>query len=181
MRIVAGKYKKTNLKTLEGDEITRPTRDMVREALFSSITVHNETLFLDLFAGSGAIGIEALSRGAKDVMFNDHNKEAVRIIKENLAKVREERRVLNLDYADCLKKLKNSGFDYIYVDPPYAFAEYGKVFELVREYNVLNKKGIMIIEVRKDTQLPETPGYSCFKERRYGINKLLYYRKEEEQ
>ena len=181
MRIIGGKYKRTPLKTLEGEEITRPTRDMVREALFSSITVHNETLFLDLFAGSGAIGIEALSRGARDVVFNDHNKEAVKIIQENLAKVREERRVLDLDYADCIKKLKDSGFDYIYVDPPYAFTEYGNVFDLVREYDVLSKKGIMIVEVRKDTQLPESPGYSCFKERRYGINKLLYYRKEEEQ
>ncbi|MBR4461864.1 MAG: 16S rRNA (guanine(966)-N(2))-methyltransferase RsmD [Erysipelotrichaceae bacterium] len=181
MRVVAGKYKKTNLKTLEGDEITRPTKDMVREALFSSITVHNETLFLDLFAGSGAIGIEALSRGAKDVVFNDHNKEAVKIIRENLDKLKEERRIMDLEYADCLKQLKDAGFDFIYVDPPYAFQEYGEVFELVREYNVLDKKGIMIVEVRKDTQLPEYPGYSCFKERRYGICKLLYYRKEEKQ
>ena len=181
MRVVAGKYKKTNLKTLEGDEITRPTKDMVREALFSSITVHNETMFLDLFAGSGAIGIEALSRGAADVVFNDHNREAVKIIQENLDKVREERRVLNLDYADCLKKLKDGGFDYVYVDPPYAFKDYEEVFRLVREYNVLKKKGIMIVEVHKDTQLTDHPSYTCFKERRYGINKLLYYRKEEEQ
>ena len=181
MRIVAGKYKKANLKTLEGDEITRPTRDMVREALFSSITVHNETRFLDLFAGSGAIGIEALSRGAADVVFNDHNRDAVKIICDNLEKVRENRRVLNLEYEACLRELKDAQFDYIYADPPYAFQEYDNVFGLVREYNVLKKKGIMIVEVRKDTQLPAYPGYICFKERRYGINKLLYYRKEEEQ
>ena len=182
MRIVAGKYKRTNLKTLEGDEITRPTKDMVREALFSSIVIHNETLFLDLFAGSGAIGIEALSRGAKDVVFNDHNREAVKIIRDNLEKVKEERRVLNLDYRDCLRELKDTGFDYIYTDPPYAFKEYEEIFALVREYGVLKEKGMLITEVHRDTQLKERyPAFSCFKERRYGINKLLYYRKEEEQ
>ena len=91
MRIIAGKYKRTPLKTLEGEDITRPTRDMVKEALFSSIMIYSDTTLLDLFSGSGAIGLEALSRGAKDVTFNDVNKDAVRIIKENLKKVREER------------------------------------------------------------------------------------------
>ncbi len=181
MRIVAGKYKRTPLKTLEGDEITRPTKDMVREALFSSISIHNETSFLDLFAGSGAIGIEALSRGAADVVFNDSNSCAVRIIEENLQKVNEKRLVLNLDYRDCLGELKDREFDYIYVDPPYRFSEYEEIFRLVRTYSVLKKKGIMIVEVHKNTELKEEyPAFRCFKERRYGINKLLYYRKEEE-
>ena len=179
MRIVAGKYKRTPLETLEGDEITRPTKDMVREALFSTILVHNETTFLDLFAGSGAIGVEALSRGAEDVVFNDHNKDAVRIIKANLHKVKEERMVLELDYKDCLKELEGRSFDYIYVDPPYRFEEYGNVFELVKQYGLLKEKGILIVEVRKDTILKESyDDLVLYKERRYGINKLLYYRKE---
>ena len=106
LRVIAGKYKRTPLQTLEGEEITRPTRDMVREALFSTILIHSETSFLDLFSGSGAIGIEALSRGAKDVIFNDSNRQAVSIIKKNLEKVREERTVLQLDYREALEKLE---------------------------------------------------------------------------
>ena len=151
MRIIAGKYKRTPLKTLEGEDITRPTRDMVKEALFSSIMIYSDTTLLDLFSGSGAIGLEALSRGAKDVTFNDVNKDAVRIIKENLKKVREEREVLNLDYKLCLAKMEGRHFDYIYVDPPYAFKEYENIFSCVDEHDVLNEDGIIIVEVRKDT------------------------------
>ena len=103
MRIIAGKYKRTPLNTLEGDDITRPTKDMVREALFSSIMIYSDTSFLDLFAGSGAIGLEALSRGAEEVVFNDINREAVKVIGSNLAKVKENRQVMNLDYKDCIR------------------------------------------------------------------------------
>ena len=109
MRIIAGKYKRTPILTLEGDDITRPTRDMVKEALFSTISVDEDTAFLDLFSGSGSIGLEALSRGAKTVVFNDRNRDAVKIIKANLKKVREEREVYNLDYSDCLSELVANG------------------------------------------------------------------------
>ena len=179
MRIIAGKYKRTPLKTLEGEDITRPTRDMVKEALFSSIMIYSDTTLLDLFSGSGAIGLEALSRGAKDVTFNDVNKDAVRIIKENLKKVREEREVLNLDYKLCLAKMEGRHFDYIYVDPPYAFKEYENIFSCVDEHDVLHEDGIIIVEVRKDTVLQEQYGsMSLYKDKKYGINRLLYYRKD---
>ena len=179
MRIIAGKYKRTPLKTLEGEAITRPTRDMVKEALFSSIVIYSDTRFLDLFSGSGAIGIEALSRGAQDAIFNDINKDAVSIIRENLKKVHEERTVLQLDYESCLKKMKGRRFNYIFCDPPYAFKEYGRIFALVEEYDVLDEEGVVIIEAEKNTALEETYGLMhLYKERKYGISKLLYYRKE---
>lgn len=179
MRIIAGKYKRTPLNTLEGDDITRPTKDMVREALFSSITIYSDTAFLDLFAGSGAIGLEALSRGAEEVVFNDINREAVKVIASNLAKVKENRQVMNLDYKDCIRKLEGRSFDFIYCDPPYDFKEYGNIFSHVERYRLLNEKGIIIVEVRKNTDLEETyPGFVKYKEKRYGISKLLYYRKE---
>ena len=95
MRVIAGKYKRTPIKTLEGEDITRPTRDMVKEALFSSIQINNETRFLDLFSGSGSIGLEALSRDAKEVVFNDINKDAVKIINTNLEKVNENRMAMS--------------------------------------------------------------------------------------
>ncbi len=180
MRIIAGKYKRTPLNTLEGEDITRPTKDMVREALFSSIMIYSDTAFLDLFAGSGAIGLEALSRGAEEVVFNDINKEAVKVIDSNLAKVKENRQVMNLDYKDCIRKLEGHGFDYIYCDPPYDFKEYGNIFTYVEQYRLLNEKGIIIVEVRKNTDLEEAyPGFEKYKEKRYGISKLLYYRKEQ--
>lgn len=180
MRIIAGKYKRTPLNTLNGEDITRPTKDMVREALFSSITVYSDTCFLDLFAGSGAIGLEALSRGAKDAVFNDISKEAVKVIKSNLEKVKENRKVLNLDYKDCLRKLEGQSFDYIYCDPPYDFKEYGDILSYVEQYRLLNEKGIIIVEARKNTDLEESyPGFEKYKEKRYGISKLLYYRKEQ--
>lgn len=180
MRIIAGKYKKTPIKTLEGSDVTRPTRDMVKEALFSSITIYNDTKFLDLFSGSGSIGLEALSRQASDVVFNDINKDAVKIIQENLNKVHENRRVFNLDYQQCLLKLQGEKFDYIYCDPPYKFLDYEGLFLYVNKYSLLNKKGIMILEVRKDTDLQDSYlDINLFKEKRYGINKLLYYRKED--
>ena len=178
MRIIAGKYKRTPIKTLEGDDITRPTRDMVKEALFSTITIYSDTRFLDLFSGSGAIGLEALSRDAKEVVFNDINKDAVRIIKDNLKHLNEEREVYNLDYQDCLKQLEGRTFDYIYCDPPYKFKAYEDLFYYVKQYGSLDKKGIMILEVRKDTDLKEEYlNFSLYKEKRYGINKLLYYKR----
>lgn len=180
MRVIAGKYKKTPIKTLEGEDITRPTRDMVKEALFSSIQIDSETRFLDLFSGSGSIGLEALSRDAKDVIFNDINKDAVKIINTNLAKVNENRMVLNLDYQKCLERLQGEKFDYIYCDPPYKFVSYEDLFFYVNKYDVLDKKGIMILEVNKQTDLNDSYlGINKYKEKKYGITKLLYYRKEE--
>lgn len=181
MRIIAGKYKKSTLNTLEGDDITRPTRDMVKEALFSSLNIHNETFFLDLFSGSGAIGLEALSRGCKDAVFNDSNRKAYNIIKSNLKKFNEDRTVYNDDYAICLKKLQNQEFDCIFLDPPYAFKEYDNIFKLIEEYNQLKDDGIVVVEIRKDVALLEQYGiFHLYKEKKYGITKLLYYRKKEE-
>lgn len=180
MRIIAGKYKRTPIVTLSGEDITRPTRDMVKEALFSSIQIYSDTSFLDLFSGSGAIGLEALSRGASEVVFNDINRQAIKIIEANLEKVHEKRMVLNLDYIECLRRLEGKTFDYIYCDPPYNFMEYEDLFYGIDKHNLLNKKGIMIVEVRKDTDLKDSYlDIGKYKEKRYGINKLLYYKKEQ--
>lgn len=180
MRIIAGKYKRTPLKTLEGLD-TRPTKDMVKEALYSSLSIDEGSRFLDLFAGSGAIGIEAISRGASKVVFNDANPEACKIIKENLRKINEDARVYDLPYEECLFKLNEYPFDYIYLDPPYAFEEYDRLFELIETYHVLAAKGIIIAEVRKNVDLKDHyADLYLYKERRYGISKLLYYRRRNE-
>lgn len=179
MRIIAGKYKRTPLVTLEGDS-TRPTKDMVKEALFDSLQVNSGDSFLDLFSGSGAIGIEAISRGANNVVFNDISNDACNIIKSNLNKINEDRVVYNLGYDLCLKRLIGNTFDYIFIDPPYAFEHYDYIFDLIHEYNLLSNKGIIVVEVRKDVNLlDEYHDLVKFKDKKYGISKLLYYRKKE--
>ena len=177
MRIIAGKYKRTPLKTLESND-TRPTKDMVKEALFSSIQIDEETRFLDLFSGSGAIGIEAISRGAYKVVFNDSNREACKIIKENLEKINEDAKIFNLDFEECLFKLNDYPFDYIFLDPPYAFERYDYLFELINKYHLLSNKGIIIVEVRKNVDLKESyEDLTQYKIKKYGISKLLYYKR----
>ena len=121
MRIISGTARGLTLNTLEGDS-TRPTRDMVREALFSMLLNKiPDCVFLDLFAGSGAIGIEALSRGASFCNFVDINPQAVYIIKENIKKAKFENnsQVYNTDYKKAISKFDSNMFDIIYVDPPY--------------------------------------------------------------
>lgn len=179
MRIIAGKYKRTPLVTLEGD-LTRPTKDMVKEALFDSLQINDGDSFLDLFSGSGSIGIEAISRGATKVIFNDFNKDAVKIIETNLRKISVEAKVFNLNYEECLFKLNDYPFNYIFLDPPYAFEEYENIFNLINKYNLLLNKGIIIVEVKKTVDLnDEYYGFVKYKEKKYGITKLLYYRKKE--
>lgn len=180
MRIISGKYKRTPLVSLEGSN-TRPTKDMVKEALFDSLQLIEDKSFLDLFSGSGAIGIEALSRGASKVIFNDFNKKAVNVIESNLNKIHEKSIVLNLDYEQCLFKLKNYKFDYIFADPPYAFNEYENIFNKVNEYNLLNEEGIIIVEVNSNTILDDKyEKIEKYKEKKYGISKLIYFRKKED-
>lgn len=177
MRIIAGKYKRSNLFTLEGLD-TRPTKDMVKEAMFSSIDARN-TSFLDLFSGSGSIGLEAISRGANEVIFNDNNIEAIKIIKANLDKFNENRRVLNLDYIECIDKLakENKSFDYIFLDPPYSFNNYEDIILYILSNALLKGSGRLIIETSKEVDLKEEiEDLILYKVKIYGITKLNYYR-----
>ena len=168
MRIVAGKYKRKNLVTLETDD-TRPTKDMVKEAIFDTVLIKDTDTFLDLFAGSGAIGIEAISRGAAKVVFNDLNTKAVNIIKENLNNIKELATVHNEDAFSLINKLKES-FDYIFIDPPYVFDRYDELIDLIKSNNLLKEGGTLILEVNKDTVIK----HPVFKEKKYGISKILY-------
>ena len=123
MRIISGKARGTKINTI--DEVTtRPTLDRVRESLFNIIQNYvSNTYVLDIFAGSGALGIEALSRGAKHAVFCDINKDAVKIINENLMKTRlkENAIVYNMNYKKVIEKLSKNDFkfDIVFVDPPY--------------------------------------------------------------
>ncbi|MBQ9314367.1 MAG: 16S rRNA (guanine(966)-N(2))-methyltransferase RsmD [Clostridia bacterium] len=157
MRIISGKVRGLTLKTIDGDS-TRPTRDMVREAVFSILMNHvPECYFLDLFAGSGAMGIEALSRGAKFSMFIDLNPKCVKVIKENLEKAKyvDSSEVYNTDYKKALNKLNEEMFDIIYVDPPYNKEMGIDAINVISEKNILKEDGIIVLETDTNEYVPE--------------------------
>lgn len=144
MQVSAGKYKGIKLKTLEG-ESTRPTLSRIKEAMFNILQfeIANKVV-LDLFSGSGSLGIEALSRGAKKVYFNDKSKEACNVINSNLKLLKDDNYELdNLDAFTYLKT-KEVNYDVVILDPPYDFKEYEKLFKLLEKR--LNDNAIVVIE-----------------------------------
>ena len=178
MRIITGRARGARLKTPKG-LLTRPTSDRVKESLFSILggrVVGRRVL--DLFAGTGALGIEALSRGASECVFVDHSRQSIGLIKRNLAHcgAGEQARVLAGDYRKILAGLSGS-FDIILMDPPYDKGLLDEAMRLVREHDLLAEDGVIICEHRKEEDLPEEiHGFVKQKERRYGIVKLSIYR-----
>ena len=182
MRVISGNLRGMKLNTIEGDS-TRPTREVVKEALFSIIMNYVEdSVFLDLFAGSGAIGIEAVSRGAKEAILIDINPKCTKVIGENIKKGRIEDccRIYNTDYKMALKKLNGQKIDVIFVDPPYNKQMGIDAVERISEYDLLSDEGIIIIETDTNEDVPEVIGrYEKYNYKRYGRNILSLYRRKE--
>lgn len=178
MRIVAGKYRH-RLIDYPNINSTRPTMDKVREALMSAIgmDIYNKVV-LDLFAGSGALGIESLSRGAKSCYFVDNNKEAIKVIKDNLRKisVSEETHVELCSYQDFLIRNKDKKFSLIFLDPPYAKKEiYDDVLSFMKENDMLTLDAIVVMEA--STMLEEDSYFSKFRHYKYGtVHVNIYWR-----
>ena len=148
MRIISGKARGTNLYTLDGND-TRPTLDRVKESLFNIInTKIYDAIVLDLFSGSGAIGLEFASRGAKEVLLCEKSKKATQIIQKNIEKthLEEEVELYNCDYIDFLQIFKNKKFDIIYLDPPYKTDFIIEAVKLIQKYNMLEEDGVIIAE-----------------------------------
>ena len=181
MRIISGKVRGLSLKTIDSDS-TRPTRDMVREALFSILMNQvPESNFLDLFAGSGAIGIEALSRGANFCMFIELNPQCIKIIKENIEKARfqEQAEVYHVDYKKAINKLNEEMFDIIYVDPPYHQEMGIDAIARISEKNALKGDGIIVLETDTNEVVPDEIGrYEKFNYKRYGRNILSLFKRK---
>ncbi len=179
MRIVAGKRKGLTIRTIESDS-TRPTRDVVREALFSILTNRiSDSVFLDLFAGSGAIGIEAISRGAEFAYFSDINPQCIKVINENIAKAKfeEESKVFKADYKLVLNKLKDIKFDIIYIDPPYNKGIGIDAMNIISENEMLSEDGVIILETDTNEEVPEVIGrYIKYNEKKYGRNILNLFK-----
>ncbi len=183
MRVIGGKFRSRKLKSLKGD-LTRPTANKVKGAVFSSIAFDvNHNLMLDLFAGSGAMGIEALSRGFKHVYFNDVNKKAYDVILFNLKTLDllKSSSLSRLNYQDLLKKFSNKNkFDFIFIDPPYKKINIDEILKEIVDYEILAKGGVVCVESVKEEKLKnDYKNLLKYKEKIYGLTKLTYYRKEE--
>jgi len=180
MRVIAGKARGVNLKTPDG-MATRPTADRVKEALFSIIQFDiPASRVLDLFGGTGQLGIEALSRGANSALFIDDREEACRLIRENLkrAKLDSQAKVIRSDYMQYLKNCSEQ-FDIILLDPPYAEVFLENSLKLITEIDILQSGGIIVTERPVEKSLSWAfPGFTRSRDYKYGKTILTIYRKD---
>lgn len=181
MRIISGTARGTKLYTLEGME-TRPTLDRIKESLFNIINIKIQDAYvLDLFSGSGAIGLEAASRGATKVFLCDKSNDAIKIIRKNLDKTNLNNKcvIVNGDYKKCIDNIKEK-LDIIFLDPPYNTNYASEAVKLIVEKNLLNEEGQIIIETDEEERVLEeleNLEIEVFSIRKYGRVKLIFIRK----
>lgn len=183
MRIISGKARGTKLFSLEGEN-TRPTLDRVKEPLFSIIMNEIQGAnVLDLFAGSGALGIETLSRGAKHAVLCDSSRDAIRVINNNLAKTKLDTyaEIINEDFRKCLKNLQGKKFDIIFLDPPYETENIEIAVRQISELDLLADEGIIIAETDREEIIKkvENIDISIKDIRHYGRVILIFLKRKE--
>ena len=179
MRIISGKYAKRNLFTLKSNA-TRPTSDKVKESLFNSLgQFFSGGKVLDLYAGSGALGIEAVSRGYDQAFLVDISGQACKIIKKNVDLTKEPERFKVIKTSDfrALKQFAEQGeiFDLVFLDPPYAKEKIIKVMNTLLENNLLAPHALVIAETDEHTDLPEVEGFELKKDHHLGRTKVKVY------
>ena len=201
MRITGGEFGGRNLKVPKTDAI-RPTQDRVREALFNMIQFEIAGAdFLDLFAGSGAVGLEALSRGAKSVTFVERERRHLAVLNENIESLRPGRAeveggasarssstlkdstVVAADAYRWIARYAGAGFDIVFADPPYALGEekgYASVLATLAERGVVRAGGVFVAEMTAVQRAEETPGWELLRDRVYGKTRICIWRKEDE-
>ena len=184
MRVIAGSARRIQLDTLDTQE-TRPTLDRQKETLFNVVQFDLiDAKCLDLFAGSGALGIEALSRGAAKAYFVEQNAAAFEIIKENLnrTKLKEKSVVLLGDALSTLPKLKNETFDLIFLDPPYGQNLEKHAIRQIMDLNLLSDGGTIIVETSLETDLRDclVNPLTIWNEKSFKTNKLSFIGKKDE-
>ena len=177
MKVITGTARGRKLKEPTGQKI-RPTSSLVKEAIFNIVQFDIEgRRVLDLFAGTGQLGIEALSRGAKSCDFVDFSKEGVALVQENLKSCKLEGGQVFL--SDARSFVKRGGeYDLIFLDPPYGDENFGKLLEDIAQVDILSKNGIMVCETSLEEKLPELAlPYEAGKSYRYGKVKVTVYTK----
>lgn len=184
MRIISGLARGTKLYTLDGEN-TRPTLDRIKEPLFSIMQNYiKDSVVLDLFSGSGALGLEALSRGAQKAVLCDKSYEAIEIIKKNINKTHfeDKTKVLCMDYKKCLLGL-NEKFDIIFLDPPYKLNIAVNALEMILENNLLSPNGVIVIETdeeeRETQKIKELNNIEIINFKKYGRVKLIFLKLKE--
>ncbi len=184
MRVIAGRYKGRSLTSLKGT-VVRPTSDRVKESIFSIIRDRViDAKFLDLCAGTGNIGIEALSRGAKEVTFLDKNPMCLRLIEKNLKVIgldinQPEVQMIRANAIRGIDQLhqQSKSFELIYLDPPYNSNLYNHCLSYISDTSVLDASGILLLEHRKQRELPSVFNrLSCYRNMQYGDTCLSFYR-----
>ena len=182
MRVISGKCRGTHLLAPEGME-TRPTTDRIKETLFNMIAFDiPECEFLDLFSGSGGIGIESLSRGAKHAVFVDQGDKALACIRANLEKTRltKEAEVMNMNVLDAVKTLgrRQAKFDIIFMDPPYALEGIDHIIETIVEQELLHEEGYIILERSSTNSIVKLPhNLVLWKEKKYKTTTLSFIKR----
>lgn len=177
LRVISGKLKGRFIKGFD-IEGTRPTMDRVKESVFSIIQSYIDGAnVLDLFAGSGNLGIEAISNGAKKCYFVDNNKIAINTINENIKNFNiDNAEVINNDYLNALNSLKNKKFDLVFLDPPYKFDYIDGIIEFLIDNNMLNDNALIICEYENNIN-KEYNDLSIFKDKKYGSKKVVIFKK----
>lgn len=179
MRVITGEARGRKLMTLEGVDV-RPTTDRVKEAIFSIIQFEIEgRKILDLFAGSGQLGIEALSRGARSATFIDKNKDSVAVVNENLKSTGLDKNALvkNVDSVSFLKTSRDF-YDIVFLDPPYGSGVIGEALPLLSDR--ISQGGVVVCETSAREELPlEIGRFSIYREYKYGKIKITVYREKE--
>ncbi|HHT83181.1 MAG TPA: 16S rRNA (guanine(966)-N(2))-methyltransferase RsmD [Clostridiales bacterium] len=181
MRIISGKYRGKKLAPPPQSSGIRPTTDRAKEAVFNILFDKIEGgVFLDLFSGSGAIGIEALSRGAKKVYFVDSDERSIDLIKRNLKGIEGEYRILNMDFQKAVNYLKDSGrkIDIAYCDPPYTKNMGTKIVESVANSRILNYSGVLVIERNKEFEKADSEILEHYDTRIYALSAFDFYRRQ---
>jgi 16S rRNA (guanine966-N2)-methyltransferase len=178
MRIIAGDKKGRKLK-VPGGTVTRPTPENVKEAVFNIIQFQIENRsFLDLFAGSGQIGIEALSRGASEVVFVEEDKQAAKVIKDNLEKCGLKAQLFRENAFLFLSRGRS--FDIIYLDPPFMSDYINKSIEIIQNLDNLNENGIIICESSKNMNIRfDEKKYTLAKQKKYGSKMISILKKSQ--
>lgn len=182
MRIISGKAKGTKLYTLEGLN-TRPTLDRVKESIFNIIQNEiKDAQVLDLFSGSGAIGLEFISRGAERAILCDKSKEAIEIIRKNVQKTHfeEKTEICNMDYETCLEKNKNKKFDIIYIDPPYKTDYIYKSLKKILDLDLVTEESLIITETDDEKRIEkelENIKVEIVDKRKYGRATIIFLKK----
>lgn len=177
MRIITGRARGTKLYSPKNDNI-RPTSDKIKESIFNILQpITPDAVVLDLFAGSGGIGLEFASRGAKKVYFVDNNRDSIDLIRKNIAKCRFEDQsiVMNLDFEAALSfaRRENIRFDYIFIDPPYAAFKNMQLMDRIFDDKLMSDGGVIILEIEKDEN-PEFKNIGIsIKEKIYGRTKII--------